>query len=200
MSTKHTGKIVDTGNIHHATKLPIRKPDASYNKSIGGVDNLSRVIVLFALARKGVKWYRRIAEVFMDFSVFNAYIVWKNLNPDARKSHLEFRQQIVKLIMTYHVHGSSSNFSGRGYSMAPHHNPLRLKEKHFISPIPSPPGRNMKRRKCVRCNALNVRKDTSYQCCPCGVSLCIYPYFEIFHTRLYYDVDSDDVDSDNVDY
>ena len=27
MSTKHTGQLQQTGKIHHATKLPIRKPD-----------------------------------------------------------------------------------------------------------------------------------------------------------------------------
>ena len=63
MSTKHTGQLQQTGKIHHATKLPIRKPDviASYNKIMGGVDNLSRVLVPYALARKGVKWYRKLA-------------------------------------------------------------------------------------------------------------------------------------------
>ena len=56
------------GKIHHATKLPIRKPDVivEYNKTMGGVDTLCRVVVPYA--RKGVKWCRKLVEVFMHFN------------------------------------------------------------------------------------------------------------------------------------
>jgi len=56
MSTKHTGQIIDSGKKHHSTKQAILKPDVivTYNKTMGGVDNLSRVLVPYSLARKGV--------------------------------------------------------------------------------------------------------------------------------------------------
>lgn len=62
-----TGEIVSTAKIHYATKKPIQKPDVivKYNKTMGGVDNLSRVIVPYCLARKGIKRYRKLAELLL---------------------------------------------------------------------------------------------------------------------------------------
>ncbi len=76
-------------------------------------------------------------------------------------------------------------------------NPKRLKERHFIQPIPhslmhrrSKPSVN-----CAVCNftknqlaklgygARNLpRKSTSYMCKQCKIPVCIYPCFEIYHT------------------
>jgi len=49
---------------------------------MGGVDTLSRVIIPFSVQRKGLKWYRKLAELFIDISVYNAYILWKKLHPN----------------------------------------------------------------------------------------------------------------------
>ena len=146
------------------------------------------------MARKGVKWYRKLAEVFLDFSVYNSYIIWKNLNPEEiRKkptSHLEYRQDLIKAIITHHVHGDATSYR-RGLTSGVHQNPLRLKEKHFISPIATMPGKYAKRRECVRCNVMKKRKDSTYECRQCDGAFCLFPCFEIYHTRLYYDRDID---------
>ena len=64
MSTKHTGELVDTSKTHFQTKKNILKPDVirEYNATMGGMDNLSRVI---NVQRKGRKWYRKLAELFV---------------------------------------------------------------------------------------------------------------------------------------
>ena len=51
----------------------------------------------------------------------------------------------------YHVHNQVPVNPGHGQNPAPTNNPLRLKEKHFISPIVPNPGQQRKRRKCARC-------------------------------------------------
>ena len=64
MSTKHTEELVDTSKTHFQTKQNILKPDVirEYNATMGGMDNLSRVI---NVQRKGRKWYRKLAELFV---------------------------------------------------------------------------------------------------------------------------------------
>ena len=54
MSTKHTGELVDTGKTHFQTKRNILKPDVihEYNATMGGVDNLSRIINPYNMQRK----------------------------------------------------------------------------------------------------------------------------------------------------
>ena len=60
-STKHMGKLVNSGKKHFQTEDEIVKPDVivNCNRSIGDVDNLSRVIGPFAIAEK--KWYHKFA-------------------------------------------------------------------------------------------------------------------------------------------
>ncbi|XP_066920134.1 piggyBac transposable element-derived protein 4-like [Clytia hemisphaerica] len=153
LSTKHTAQIQETEKLHHSTKQPIRKPDVivEYNKTMGGIDNLSRVIVPYALARKGVKWYRKLAEVFMDFCIYNAYVIWKQLN-ESKKTHYDFREQLVNAIIMHHLHDEGPKGPG-GYTpkvkQTTIDNPLRLKGKHFSEFIPiQPPDTKRKRKKC----------------------------------------------------
>ena len=129
MSTKHTGNLVNTGKIHYATKQHIIKPDVivDYNATMGGVDNLSRVIDPYSCQRKSLKWYRKLAELFIDISVYNSYIVWKEIN-SSTETHLNFRQMIIKEIITWHSYGSSSNKCGPHV----HDQPLRLGGKTFL--------------------------------------------------------------------
>ena len=60
-------------------------------------------------------------------------------------------------------------------------NPLKLTERHFIPKIPLAESR--KRKKCVCCNAIGERKDTTYHCRICNVALCIESCFELYHTK-----------------
>lgn len=193
MSTKHTGELKESGKIHYATKLPIRKPDVivSYNKTMGGVDNLSRVLVPYALARKGVKWYRKLAEVFIDFAIYNSFVMLKKLNSNIR-TNLQFRTQLVDAIIMHHLHTEDSNRPGPSPA---NKDPLRLKEKHFISRISAFGDSNRKRKKCVRCTHMKKRTDTSFQCAKCSVPLCIEPCFEIYHTKKNYHIETSPVTS-----
>ena len=78
LSSIHVGELFDTGKVDFAPKYVIVKPDVivDYNENMGGVDLLSRVIVPYSSQQKGGnKWYRKIAELFTELSVHNAFIV-----------------------------------------------------------------------------------------------------------------------------
>ena len=96
MSTRHVGELVDTGKINFSTKYPIIKPDVikDYNKLMGGVDTLSHVIKPNSIQKHGLKWYRKIGELFIDISMYNAFILWKQLNPTRKESNYAFRFKI----------------------------------------------------------------------------------------------------------
>ena len=95
----------------------IIKPDVikDYNKSMGGVDTLytlSRVIKPYSI-QKRVKWYRKLGEHFFDIAMYNGFIVWKKLNPEKKESNFQFRMQLIKQIITYHMNYQPKN-PGRG--------------------------------------------------------------------------------------
>ena len=179
MSTKHTGDFVATGKAHYSSKLKIFKPDVivEYNQTMGGVDNLSRNLDPYSCQRKTLKWYRKLAELFIEISIYNSYVIWKELTT-SHATHLSFRQMLVREIITAHHYGATKNQRGRKI----HEHPFRLTDRHFIRKISQFPKK--RKRKCVVCHAKGVRCESTYQCEDCGnIALCIEPCFEIYHTK-----------------
>ena len=63
---------------------------------MGGVDLLSRVIVPYPIQLKDAnRWYRKIAELFIELSIYNAFILWKKLN-NSTKTQLIFREEFIQ--------------------------------------------------------------------------------------------------------
>ena len=54
MSTKHVAELADTGKNHFQSKAEVRKPDVivDYNRNMGSVDNLSRIIMTLRYKEK----------------------------------------------------------------------------------------------------------------------------------------------------
>ena len=136
------------------------------------------VIDPYCVQRKTLKWYRKLAELFIDICVYNSYVAWKERNSSG-DTHLDFRQMLIKEIITWHSYGSISNKRGPHV----HDNPLRLVENHFIRKMSQVPKKQ--KRKCVRCNAMGIRRETCYQCDKCDyTALCVEPCFEIYHSKV----------------
>ena len=64
---------------------------------MGGVDNLSRLIVPYCIQRKRVQSYRKIAEIFIELAIYNGYIVWNKLN-NSKHDQKKFREEFVRTI------------------------------------------------------------------------------------------------------
>ena len=180
MSTKHIGELTDYGKKDLRSKKNIFESDVilEYNKTMGGVDTLSRVLNPYSIQRKGIKWYRKLWELFVDIAVYNSFVVWCKLNY-SDITHLTFRQNLMKEITSFHLYGHQQRQTGAHQ----HDNSMRLLEHHFIRKIPQHQGGKRVRRKCVRCNMLGKRVDTMYFCPKCDVGLCVDVCFEVYHTR-----------------
>ena len=186
MPTKHTGLLVEIGKVDYHSKANIFKPDViiEYNKTMGGVDTLSRVINPYSIQLKGLKWYRKVAELFIDISIYNSFVIWQNLN-GVIGTHLDFRKKLVDEIISFHSFGTQAPQTGPPYQ---HLNPLRLSGSHFIRRLNPNGGKRSTRRDCVRCKAMNLplRVLTMYHCQSCNVPLCVDECFELYHTRKIY--------------
>ena len=84
-----------------------------------------------------------------------------------------------------HLQEKAPDQPGRGEPINNLHKPLRLVERHFPSVKPHTKGRS-KRSRCIRSNQMGVRKDATFECRKCEVSLCITPCFEMYHTHLHF--------------
>ena len=180
LSTKHIGELVGGGKIPYSSIKEIVKPDViiEYNSSMGGVDNLSIVLDPYSCQRKSLKWYRKIAELFLGVSIYNSFVVWRELN-DSIYTHLNFRLKVITEIISWHSY-TRERIIGMG--LETHKQPPRLVERHFIRQTSQEPKKQQRR--CVRCQATGINKrETTYQCEECEVALCFTPCFEIYHTK-----------------
>ena len=110
------------------------KPDVinNYNQTMGGADLLSCVLIPYSTQRRGVKWYHKLAELFVDTSLYNAFIVWKKLNPEkVNTEHLQFRKLLIDELITWHSFGTRSH--QRGLKTSTGGNPMRLAGKHYLT-------------------------------------------------------------------
>ena len=148
---------------HFQTNKEIVQPDVivNYNRSVSGVDNLSQVIVLCAIAQKGLKWYHKLAEVSLELPLYNSYVIWKQLS-QSNKDQLANRIDLVMDIVTFHSFGTQSCCPAQSQSWTVWTNALRLKEKLLISKSPWLNAR--RKRRCHRANLTGQHRKTSYHC------------------------------------
>ena len=106
MSQKHVGELVKTGQIHFQSKAQVRKLDVIFgqNLNMGGVDNLNRVIIPYNIQRKGGnKWYKKIGELFIEITIYNAFVIFQKNHHTAQ---LKFRQELIRELLMYHLHSA----------------------------------------------------------------------------------------------
>ena len=128
------------------------------------------------------EWYRELAELFVETTVYNSFILYRKLNPNTTTTHLLFRQNLIEKFVQFHLFGSRNSQTGPN-ATGVNNNPLRLIERHFISNLPSTQNKARAQRKCVRCTKLGIRRDTRFWCRECEVALCFHECFEVYHTK-----------------
>ena len=121
-----------------------------YNVTMGSVDLVSQVLVPYSSQRRGIKWHRKIAELYLDISVYNSFILWKKMDPDKQNvDHLSYQKLLIKEINMFHAFGGQSQVTGPSPDTTKA-NLIRLTERHFISQLPSTNNKVRIQRKCIR--------------------------------------------------
>ena len=77
LSTINTFEMVNSNKIYRSTGAVIKKSDVimDYSVTMSGVDLVSWVMIPYSSLRREVKWYKKIAELHLDISVYNIYIL-----------------------------------------------------------------------------------------------------------------------------
>ena len=156
----------------------ISKPVAicDYNKHMGGVDRSDQCIQPYQIARKSMKWYRKLAMHLIQLGILNAFILYQKSG--GRKSFLQFQHAIIAELLFGDEEVDEANIKEE--------NVVRLTERHFMQPIPPTQQKDKPQKRCRVCYKNGKRKETRYHCpcCPSKPGLCYFPCFEIYHTKL----------------
>ncbi|XP_051171549.1 piggyBac transposable element-derived protein 4-like [Leptopilina boulardi] len=163
-----------TGN-----KIDVSCPLAvsSYNKIMGAVDKFDQLKERYSIGRRSRKWWHRIFYFLIDLAIVNSYIMYKVKNGDSKKTHLDFRVNLAKQLIsntTYRKRtGRPSSFVGKKINLLQE---VRKDQfgKHVLQSIES-------RRRCRFCSTKEKEIRTKYVCKTCDVPLCVEPCFQKFH-------------------
>ena len=196
-------------SIHQAVEMkvktnfmgqPVIKPFLvhDYNIRMGGVD-LSDNFLSHYQTLKSIKWYRKLLFHLINMATLNAHLLNKKYG-NQKMSHTGYREYIANYLITTSV--KTATCLKRKPLIEIDNTQLRLAGKHFMRKFPPLPGSKRKSpaRKCSVCNFTHQQlakmgqndlslqlKYSSYGCTICSqVTLCLMPYFEIFHSKLNY--------------
>lgn len=182
LSNFHDPKIISVANRreHTGEQIGITSPEIvkDYNRNMNFVDKFDQMKSSYAISRKSQKWRHRIFFHFLDCSLVNAYIIYKELKK--RNDNLEvlalkdFRRSVYQgLLAPAFVSRrrlSSLGDSSPGSSPRPsprpviikHHKPTVPKEIRLVSSSHQP--QRGTSRRCCRCSTKATPVRTVSQC------------------------------------
>ncbi|KAI4797378.1 hypothetical protein KUCAC02_025107 [Chaenocephalus aceratus] len=76
LSTRHTGPPEISERADEKPRIVL-----DYNRNKGGVDNLDKVIGAYSCRRMTARWPLVVFHNILDVSCYNAFVVWRELNP-----------------------------------------------------------------------------------------------------------------------
>ena len=152
---------------------------ADYNKYMGGVDRTDQLMQPYDMARKSLKWYKKLACHFLQLTMLNSFLLFKI--DGGRKRLLEFQHDVIAVLLFGRDNDNHLDIPRQ-------ENIVRLTERHFLDQIPPTAGKRKAQKRCRVCYKKNIRKETCYYCpsCPRKPGLCYCPCFKIYHAQFVY--------------
>lgn len=90
MSTLHRdGRIC--GQEHQKPEIIM-----DYNATKGGVDNMDKLVTAYSCKRRTLRWPLVIFFDILDISAYNAFVIWRALNPERNRGKLQRRRLFLE--------------------------------------------------------------------------------------------------------
>lgn len=155
---------------------------SDYNRYMGFVDKSDQLISTYKIDRKSKKWWHRIFWHFIDATVVNAFLIYKQMGVNRDMSSKTFRLKLVEEMVGHKLptkKGRKRTVAETNFSK-----PQVSSEKRRCQSAHLPIHMNCRRR-CAHCSTKAHTKRTIWKCSTCDVPLCIKPdsnCFLSFHT------------------
>lgn len=158
-----------------------------YNKNMNFVDKFDQHLSSYKIDRKSHKWYHRIFFYFLDASVVNTFVVYKQLELP-KLTMKDFRRRIIDGLVSKTFfekeNRSSNSFNARPTSTI---NKFKVSvpcELHLENSSHQP--KRTSRRRCGYCSTKKDPSRTNWMCSMCKVPLCLGKAkncYQLFHNE-----------------
>lgn len=148
-------------------QVPQPKVFHSYNKHMGGVDQMDQYVATYRTRMRQKKWWWPIFSYFLDVTVVNAWLLFRKVNPqNSSEPLLNYRRSLALSLLKRH---GSSPHQGK---IAPlPSNDVRFDGKNHW------PMENENQRRCANCTG-----KAKFICSKCNIGL--HPKcFQSYHTQ-----------------
>ena len=158
--------------------LPSGKPIVvdNFNKNMGGVDLNDQLCMYYKAGRPSHKWWRYIFWFVINVAMTNSWILFKESGRAAGYSHVKYCMELASLLR--------GNFSSRKCRANPcpshlapiqyrGHNLIRIEGRSRVCRVCSKKGKRTRN---------GYKKESTFECDTCKVSLCKGPCFYDWHT------------------
>lgn len=157
-----------------------------YNANMGFVDKMDMLKSIYEIDRKSKKWWHRIFWYFVDVSLINSFIIFKDRSKTCSLKLKSFRLAVVNGLI-----GAMPDMPKRGRKRDTSGNlvsnnfkptvPLEIRyDKCAHMPVHTNP------RRCALCSTRDKPHKSRWSCSTCEVGLCLGDKrncFSLFHTK-----------------
>jgi len=155
------------------TSSPTLKPMCidEYNCNMGGVDKQEQMLHLYSIARKTMKWHKKLSLQLIHIALLNSYILYQKCG--GRSSFLTFQHDVAAAFL---FGDADVSFDTADKSEAL----TLLTERHFPDKLKPTESWSKPQARCHVCSKYGVRRDVTTFCssCPSKLGLCSVPCFQ----------------------
>lgn len=108
---------------------------------MGGVDRTDQLMQPYDMARKSLKWYKKLACHFLQLAMLNSFLVYKK--DHGQKRFLEFQHDVISVLLF----GTENDQP----DIPREENVVRLTERHFLEQIPPTANKRKAQKRCRVC-------------------------------------------------
>lgn len=150
--------------------VPCPKMVVDYNMDMNCVDKFDQMKSTYEIDRKSHKPWHRIFWYFVDASVVNAYLIYKQLSLP-KLSMKDFRRQISRDWVAPALVSSRANKRKSSGSQTGAKKPHVSKAVRLEGSAHQP--QRSTRRRCAKCSTVKQQVRTDWMCSVCKVPLCL---------------------------
>ena len=189
ISTLHKAEMRNQ-RVHYRGYM-VQKPVVvlDYSDYMYGVDLCDQRLQYYHWLRKTVKWWRKMSLHIINMCMLNANILHNKFASKKMSSEV-FRKFVATCLLKEGEAVSNATPQRRTPLRVVSPNRRIVPGSHFLRPIPGAPDvpgvparKKNPQKRCKLCAKRKKRSCTRYWCEQCKVALCLYPCFEIFHTK-----------------
>ncbi len=154
---KVTRNFKNSSGVSEKKEVPIPAIIYNYNRFMNGVDRSDQLIKYYNILRQTHKYWKTLFFHYIDISIVNSYILYKEVHPSGKLSHFNFRETLVRQLCHIEI-SLHQSLAGRKCDPTVEHRSVRMH----------------KGKDCVYCKITSgTRRRTTRQCSKCEAPLCL---------------------------